>query len=134
MSSLGTLSLPKKAFAWSFSALKSFETCPKKWASESYYKNVPRETTKVGDWGADAHKAIEERILRKRPFPLGMTQFEPLVSRFIDAPGITYAERKMAINRSYQPTEYFGTDVWLRAQGDAAKHNDRHFALVDWKF
>jgi len=123
-----------RPFAWSFSALDNWETCPKKYWEISIAKRVLDSTTEVGDWGKDAHKAIELRILKKKPFPLGMRHFEPFVSRFIDAPGDTYAEQKIAITREYRPTEYFGKDVWLRSQMDAGKHRGSKLAIVDWKF
>lgn len=125
---------PKKPFAWSFSALKNYETCPKKYFHENIAKDVKEETTSTGDWGSLAHKAIERRILQGTKFGLGMTHFEPMIAAFIAAPGDTYAERKMAVDRDYRPVEYFDKTVWLRGQGDAFKIQDAHAAILDWKF
>lgn len=123
-----------KPFAWSFSALNNFETCPKQYWHISIAKDYRQSTSDVGDYGADAHKALQNRIQKKQPFPLGLKHLEPFTEKFIAAPGTTYAEQKMALTRDYKPTEYFGPDVWLRSQMDAGKHTGSHFAVIDWKF
>lgn len=123
-----------KPFTWSPSALKNYELCPKKHWSENIGKTVAQSRSTVGDWGSDAHKAIEEYIKLKRPFPLGMQIYKPIVDRIVGWPGQTFAEQKMAVSRDYRAVGYFDTDVWFRAIFDAAKHNGAGMVLVDWKF
>lgn len=123
-----------KPFAWSFSTLKAYELCPKKYYFEKVVKTHKEGTTATGDWGLAAHKAIEQRTLRNTPLPLGMTHYEATVASVIQSPGRTYGEQKMAVNRNYKPTDWFASDVWFRAIADIAKHNGKGFVLVDWKF
>lgn len=122
------------AFAWSFSTLKAYELCPKKYYFEKVVRTHRETTTEAGDWGLKAHKAIEHRVLKKTPLPLGMTQYESTVAAVMNAPGKTYGEQKMALNREYRPTDWFAKDVWVRAIADAAKHNGAGAVIVDWKF
>lgn len=128
------MAIPAKSFAWSFSALNDYERCAKKYYHERIAKDVRQETTSAGDWGGDAHKALEERIVKKRPLPMGMGHYDRWARMVLDAPGQTFGEQKTAINRHYQPTDYWANDVWLRAQADALKVNGSGAAVWDWKF
>jgi hypothetical protein len=123
-----------KPFAWSFSALDGYELCPKKYYHERVAKSVKQETTKSGDWGSDAHKALEERLVRKRPLPLGMQHYEPTCQMILDMPGQVYGEQKTAINRDYRPTDYWANDVWCRALADVLVVNGPNAVAIDWKF
>lgn len=120
--------------AWSFSALQTFETCPKKYWHEKIKKDVRQSKSTVGDYGIEAHKAFENRLLKGRDLPLDLQHHEPVLAKIAAAPGQGMPEQKLAINRDFQPTGFFDKDVWLRAIIDYAKLNDNVCLLIDHKF
>lgn len=123
-----------RPFAWSFSALESYERCPKKFYHENIAKDVKRETTSAGDWGSDAHKALELRLVKQRPLPLGMGHCEGICALLERQGARIYGENKVALTRAYAPTDYFAKDVWLRGQADVVIVLGLGAVVVDWKF
>jgi hypothetical protein len=127
--------MESKAFAWSYSALKNFETCPKKYYHASVAKDVVEAPSDEVTSGYAMHTALEARIKHGTTLPLGYTQYEPMMAAYVAAPGVTYAEQKLALTPEFRPATYFAKDVWFRTVLDTAKvRPDEGFALVvDWK-
>jgi hypothetical protein len=126
-----------KPFAWSYSALDSFEQCPRKYYHVRLAKDWPDPPSEAANWGKIVHKHIEDRVNDRKPLPesLGLGYIEPVIQRLEQAPGVLRAEYKLAINAQFQPTEFFAKDAWCRAVGDITIHNagnTKAFAL-DWK-
>lgn len=122
-----------KPFAWSFSALNAFETCPRQYHEmriKKTYKDVPGE---AAQWGKIVHKHLEDRIKYKQELPPFLTHVEPLVGRLESFDGQLAAEYQMALNADFQPTEWFARDTWVRAQGDAISIKGPTGVAVDWK-
>jgi hypothetical protein len=124
--------------AWSFSALTSYETCPKKYWEESVAKNIPYEVGEVQQYGIDGHKHFEDRILKGKKLPMDLTHHEATLAKLAGADGEILGEQKMALTRDLQPTGYFDKDVWVRGQADlmiiTGKPNQKTALVVDWKF
>jgi len=126
-----TASMP--GFAWSYSQLKNYETCPKRYYHYNVAKDVQEpETDQLRDGNA-LHKAFENRIKHATPLPLGYGQYEDLLSRIINAPGVTYAEQKLAMTSTFQPVAYFGKGVWYRGVLDCTKVRETTAITFDWK-
>lgn len=126
-----------KPFAWSFSALDSFEQCPRKHYETKISKRWDDPPSESANWGKIVHKAFEDRIERKIPLPeaLALGYAEPIIQALERQPGTMRAEYKLALNAQFQPTEFFAKDAWVRAVGDVTIHNPTNtkaFAL-DWK-
>lgn len=119
-------------FAWSYSQLKNYETCPKRY----YHYNVAKDVTEPESAelreGNDLHKMFELR-LKGQPLPMGYTQYEGLLSRFVASPGQLYTEQKLALTSAFAPVAFFGKNVWFRTVVDAAKVRDDFAAIADWK-
>ena len=119
--------------AWSWSALESFETCPKRhWhlRVKKDYKEGPSEAL---DYGSMVHKAIERFIKKGTKLPLDIRHLEKMVLPFKEAPGEKICEQKLALNEDFELTGWFDGDVWVRTVIDLAVVGDHVATLVDWK-
>lgn len=119
-------------FYWSYSVLKNFETCPKRYYHYNVAKDVHEPETDQLREGNRLHKVFENRI-KGEPMPFGFAQHERLLASIINAPGVTYAEQKLAMTSSFTPVAYFGKGVWFRTVADATKIHDDRATVFDWK-
>ena len=121
------------AFSWSYSVLKNWETCPKRYYHYNVAKDVKEPETDQLREGNQLHKHFENRVKTQTPLPLGYKQYEPLLAKLIAAPGETYAEQKLALTSSFTPTTFFGKGAWFRTVIDFTKINGKIATVVDYK-
>lgn len=127
--------MPQKPFAWSYSKLKNFESCPKKHYHVDLLKDCREEDSQHLRWGNEVHKAIAKRISLGSPLPEGMKGYENWCRRFLDKPGRILTEQQLAINKDFGACEWFASDAWYRAIADVlVLRDDLNVALAaDWK-
>lgn len=122
-----------KQFAWSYSALTSYETCPKKHYHERIKKDyAEKESPQLVD-GQRQHKALELRVRDGKPLPGDMAGLEPLCCKIEKVPGRSYFEHKVALTEDLKPTTFFAHNVWVRAVFDFAVVLGRHARIIDYK-
>lgn len=122
-----------KSFAWSYSALTGFETCPRQHHEMRIKKAWPDPPGEAQQWGIEVHKHIENRIGMGRQMPDYLNYVEPIIQKFEQTKGVTQPEYKLALNAEFKPVEFFAKDAWVRAVGDVVKvHGNVAFAC-DWK-
>lgn len=125
--------MAQRNFAWSYSALTAFETCPRQYHEMRILKRWPDPPGEAQQWGKEVHKFIEDRIGMGKPLPGFLGYVEPIIQKFETTKGVTQAEYKLALNDKFQPVEFFAKDTWVRAVGDVIKvHGNVAFAC-DWK-
>lgn len=117
--------------AWTFSQLDSFETCPRKYYLIRVARTVKDPPNEYSKWGDEVHKAMELRIRDGIPLPEGMQQWEKLMSNIAALPGVKSTERKFALDRNFQPTEW-GT-AWTRGIADLDITHGNRGAVYDYK-
>lgn len=124
-----------KPFAWSYSALTRYENCPKQYFHINVKKDIKDEygDSEAGAEGNAIHAALFKRVTKGHPLPLPLRHYESLAARFASAPGDKHGELKLALNRDFEPTDFFASDVYLRAIIDLAIVRDKHAIVVDWK-
>lgn len=127
-----------KSFAWSYSVLSSFETCPKRHYLTKVSKEVSEGQSDEMAWGNKVHKALELRIKNKTPLPETLTAYEKFavsVDRKQAAGCIVNAEQKLGIDINYQPVGFFAPTIWARAITDVTVANpeSKRAAVLDWK-
>lgn len=119
--------------AWSHSALTSFETCPKRYWHLSVAKDFKEAKSDHQDWGTAVHEAMQKRFQKGTPFPLGMKQYEPLITPLTKLPGHPVVEQKLALDLDLQACGWFDKHVWVRVVIDAAFIVGPRAMLIDWK-
>lgn len=124
----------KPSVAWSFSALNTYETCPKKYWHLKIAKDYKEDFSGPhAEYGKAVHKAFELRVKKNKPLPMDMRHFEKYVAKFAEAPGKKLVELQLAINEAMEPTGWFDKDVWCRAILDLAITNGNKALVVDYK-
>ena len=133
MSSTTAVNIP--GFSWSFSALRNYETCPRRYNEYNVAKTVKEPESEAIRTGHALHAAFDARIKQGTPLPLGMGMHEGLLAKFVAAPGNTFAEQKLGLTAEFKPSTFFGKQVWFRTVLDATKvHPEgKQATVVDWK-
>jgi hypothetical protein len=124
----------KPIIAWSHSALDTFDLCPKKFYHTKLKKDFKESFNSAADYGQQAHKHFEDRLLLGKKLPLDLMQHETFLARIAAAPGDKYGEQKLAINNRYEPTGFFDSDVYGRAVVDYMIVHKHTCLIFDWKF
>jgi hypothetical protein len=125
--------LAGKSFAWSYSALQAFETCPWRYYLTKVAKTVTEPQTEATSEGQRVHKAMQLHVEGKQWLPDKYKQWTVIADRVKNMPGTIVCEQKIALTESFEPTTYFGKDVWLRLVFDVAIKGDKEVILLDWK-
>lgn len=123
----------KKPFAWSYSALSAFETCPRQYHEMRVLKRWPDPPGEAQLYGIQVHKSIENRIKSGTPLPDYLHRAEPIVQSLEGSKGVVQAEYKLALNSQFKPVEFFARDCWVRAVGDVIKIHENRSLQLDWK-
>ena len=129
-----------KSFAWSYSKLKNYETCPKRYFHIDVERSIKEEEGESLQWGNAVHKALAERVEKGTKLPKGMEPYEKWAARILEGtennanPNIhLLVEQKLAINADFGPESWFSDQAWYRGIGDVIKIVG-HVALVaDYK-
>lgn len=122
-----------KPFAWSFTALTNFETCPKQYYHLKVAKDTPDPPGEAALWGQRVHKALELRVKERTPLPDSLSGYEVMASKFDNLPGTILVEQQLCLNQDFRPTKWFAKDAWLRVVIDLAVINKGRMGLFDWK-
>jgi len=123
----------KRAFAWSFSALDVFEVCRKKYYHLKVKKDVKDADSTASQDGKFIHDAMKKRVIDGVPLPIKLRQHEKLAKRFADSKGEKHGEMQLALNKKFEPRDWFAKDVWVRAILDLLIVRGTTAVLVDWK-
>lgn len=119
--------------AWSFSALKVFETCPRKYHAEKVEKRYPFQETPAIKYGKRVHKACEEYVKDGVPMPKDMAHFESMLKPLRSMEGDKICEEKVALTEELTKTTYFGKKVWLRGAADLLILRGDTAFVIDYK-
>jgi len=122
--------------AWSFSRLKNFEQCPKKFWHLMVRKDVIEQTNETLTYGNEVHKALELRVKKGKELPLHLSHLERYAAKFADPapkPDSILTEQQLAINENMEPVGWFDHDVWVRSIIDYLAINGSDALIVDYK-
>jgi hypothetical protein len=127
-----------KPFAWSYSALTTYELCPKKYfhlyvAEKGTPERVKDEDSSFSADGKIVHDAMKKRVCDGVEFDLPLRHYEPMAKKFAKAPGKKYGEMKLALTREFEPCGYFDKTVWVRVVIDLSIVQGSTAIVVDWK-
>jgi RecB family exonuclease len=123
-----------KAFAFSYSRLKAFEDCPRRYHETMVLKKW-QEQSDLLDEGDRVHKALAKALMDGTPLPLKYRLYQRWVDLIDRTKGelLVEDEARWAINRDFAPVPWFAPDTWARAIADAVKYDPPELHIVDWK-
>ena len=115
-----------------------FEVCRKKYyhlkvlkrGDEGYFKDEDSDAARDGKY---VHEVMRNRVLEGIPLPPQIRHFDKIAARFAGAEGEKYGEMKLALNKAFEPRDFFAKDVWVRAILDLLIVRGDSAILVDWK-
>lgn len=122
-----------KPWAWSYSKLKNFDTCPKRYYEIDIAKTYKEEKTEQLAWGDTAHAVLAARIGKGTPMPPGMEYYDSWCERVLTGGGNILVEQKLAITKDFGPCGYFDREVWFRSVADVLKIIEPVALAIDWK-
>jgi len=102
---------------WSYSSIKTFDQCPKKYYHLKVAKDVKDEGSDATIYGNEVHKAAEEYVKFGTPIPTKFKYVEPVVAAFNNIPGEKHTELKLGVRKTdagFEPCEFLDKDVWWR--------------------
>lgn len=121
--------------AHSYSAIKDFENCPKKYHEVRILKRFKQEDTQATMYGTEVHKAIELFLTAHQPLPPQFEQYHRFVEPVDKLIGDMKCELKMGIKADFSPCDFFDKEVWFRGIPDVLviNHTTGVARVVDWK-
>lgn len=123
-----------KSFAWSYSKLKNFESCPKRHWHLDIARDIKEEEGEALIWGNMVHKALAEAVEGKAELPNTMKDYQKWVDRITSGGNSTIlVEQKLAIRKDFSACSWFDNDAWYRGIGDVIKIVGPVALICDYK-
>ena len=119
-----------KAFSWSYSRLKNYETCPKRYYEVDVAKRY-QDSTEQLDWGNAVHAALAQAV-KGNPLPATMP-FKKWITSVGKFKGEKLVEQKFALTKDLLPCEWFSPLAWFRGVGDFVGIAPPWALILDWK-
>ena len=119
--------------AWSYSSIKTFDQCPKKYFHLKVAKDFKDEAGEAADYGTAVHEAAELFVTSGVPIPEKFAFMRPIVEPLAKKQGAKYAEIKIGVTRDLKPCGFFDKGVWYRGIADLLIVNGSNAWLIDYK-
>ena len=103
---------------WSYSSIKLFEQCPRKYYHLKIAKDVVEPETEALLYGSRFHEAAEKYIRDGEPLPPYFTFAKQTLDSLKQIPGERLCEHEMGITKDLQPCAFDAPDVWYRGIAD----------------
>lgn len=119
--------------SWSFSSIKEFGNCPKKYYHLKVLKEYPMEETEAILYGNRFHKAAEEYIRDGVELEKEFEMFRAALDKLKALPGDKYCELKFALNEDLEPCDFKSRDAWWRGIADLLIIDGSRAFVIDYK-
>jgi CRISPR/Cas system-associated exonuclease Cas4 (RecB family) len=120
-------------YTWSYSALKEYENCPKKYYEIRVAQNYTVIPSEQMIYGTEVHKALEDYVKDGKELALNYLRFKPAADALIDIPGKKYPEYEMALFRDKTPCDFADSNRWVRGIVDLLIVDGDYAFIVDYK-
>jgi hypothetical protein len=97
------------SIAWSYSSIKTFEQCPKKYYHLKVLKDVKDSGNEATIYGQEVHKACEDYVKDGVEIPEKFAYVRKVVERIAQQEGEKHTEMKMGLKRvgdGYEPCKF----------------------------
>ena len=122
--------------AWSYSSIKTFESCPKKYYHLKVLKDVKDTGSEATIYGQQVHTAAEEYIKNGVDIPEKFAYIRGVVERLGEKEGEKHTEFRMGVKKTgdgYAPCGFFDKDTWWRGIADLIIIDGDTAYSVDYK-
>jgi hypothetical protein len=121
---------------WSYSSLKTFQQCPKKYYHLKIAKDVENEGGEAANYGKLVHTAAEEYIRDDTPIPPQFSYMVPILDALKKIPGKKYCEIELGIAKKdgkFTACKFDAPNYWWHGIADLLIVNGGVAWLVDYK-
>ena len=122
--------------SWSYSSLKVFQQCPKKYYHLRIAKDVSQPDTEATIYGKEVHKAAEDYMRDGVPIPEKFAYMRPILAKLEAIEGDRYCELEMALKEvggAYVPCDFQDPGYWWRGIADLLIVNGDVAYMIDYK-
>lgn len=121
---------------WSYSWIKTFDQCPKKYFHLKVAKDIKDTGSEHIAYGNEVHSAAEQYVKQDIPIPAKFSYMNKVVDALKAIPGEKHCELKLGVEKTpegYKPCDFFSKDVWYRGVVDLLIVNGKKGFIVDYK-
>lgn len=122
--------------AWSYSSLKTFQQCPKKYYHLKVAKDIKDDGSEATIYGKELHKVAEDYIKHGTPIPPQFAFIQKTVDALKAIPGEKHTEIELGVSNKggkLSACGFFDKDAWYRGIADLLIINGDEGYLVDYK-
>jgi hypothetical protein len=112
------------SIVWSYSSLKTFQQCPRKYYHTKVAKDIREPDTKATLYGKLMHTVAEEFIRDGKPIPPEFDYLEPTLQMLAAIPGEKHCEVKLGLTREMKACDFDAPDVWWHGIADLVIINE----------
>lgn len=126
---------------FSYSSIKTFEQCPKKYYHLKVAKDVHDAPGEAANYGSAVHKAAEDHVTLGTPVPKKYDYMIPIMAPLLALEGDKYAELELGIlrfgegymNKAFGPCDFDDPNHWWHGIADLLVVNGELAWCVDYK-
>lgn len=118
---------------WSYSSIKTFDQCPKKYYHLRVAKDVKEEEGDAIRYGNAMHKAAELYVKSDTPLPSEFKYVKGTLDSLKQIPGAKLCEVKLGVTETRDACGFFAKDVWLRTIADLVILQPTTAYVIDYK-
>ena len=109
---------------WSYSSLKTFQQCPKKYYHTKVAKDVKEPDTQATLYGKAAHTVAEEHIRDGKEVPPKFDYMKPVLEQLNAIPGDKQCEVQLGLTKDLESCAFNAKNVWWRGIADLVIINE----------
>lgn len=119
--------------AWSYSSIKSYAQCPKKFYHLKVVRDVKEPETEAMLYGTQFHEAAEFYVRDNTPLPPQFVFVKSALDNLKQLPGEKLCEYEMGLTENLEPCGFKDENVWWRGIADLLIINGDEARCVDYK-
>jgi CRISPR/Cas system-associated exonuclease Cas4 (RecB family) len=119
--------------AWSYSSIKLYDQCPKKFYHLRVAKDVTEPPTDAILYGKEFHSAAEHYVRDDVPIPSQFSFVKSTLDSLKQLEGIKHCEFEMGLTENLEPCGFKDPKVWWRGIADLLIINGNEARCVDYK-
>jgi hypothetical protein len=112
------------SLVWSFSSLKTFQQCPRKYYHTKIAKDISEPDTQATLYGKSVHTAAEEYIRDSKPLPKKYGYMQPVLDQLNSLDGDKHCEVRLGLRKDLTTCEFNDKDVWWHGIADLVVINE----------
>jgi CRISPR/Cas system-associated exonuclease Cas4 (RecB family) len=103
---------------WSYSSLKTFQQCPKKYFHLKVARDIKDAPTVATMYGQAVHKAAEDFVKDGTAIPEKFAFMQPFLDTLAAIPGEKHVEFEMGLTEDLKPCAFDAENAWWRGIAD----------------